>query len=349
MTKRWTAERAQDWYTNVPWLVGCNFTPSTAGNQLEMWQVDTFDPDTIDRELGWAASIGMNSVRVFLHNLVWSIEGDAYLDRIDTVLGLCAKHNLSMMPVLFDGVWNPRPARGAQPEPKPGLHNSVWVQGPGADMLHDPSTWPELRRYVEAVVTRFGNDSRVAIWDLFNEPAQHDSETLKDADLFARKQTAVDQLVRQVFDWARAVNPSQPLTVGLYGAIDKPDDPAAGINATALELSDVISFHSYDPGPGLEGWINALAAHGRGVICTEWLARTEGSTVDLLEIMATHRVGAYNWGLVDGKTQTKYPWSSWWEPVAPDATWFHEIFHTNGDPYAESEVALFRSLTAQHR
>lgn len=336
------------WFDETPWLVGCNFIPSTAGNQLEMWQLDTFDPETIDRELRWAASIGMNSVRVFLHNLIWSNEGSAYLDRIDAVLATCAKHGITMMPVLFDGVWNPLPALGPQPQPALGIHNSVWVQGPGAEMLHNSSSWPELQRYVEAVVGRFGEDPRVCVWDLFNEPAQHDGQTLKDPELFARKQTAVDQLVREVFDWTRAMQPRQPLTVGLYGDLSNSQDPAAGINATALELSDVISFHSYDPAAGLENWITRMSTHGRGVICTEWLARSAGSTIDLLDVMATHRVGAYNWGLVDGKTQTKFPWSSWWEAVAPDAPWFHELLHDDGTPYDVAEIALFQRLTQDH-
>lgn len=349
MQQRWSQQQAKDWYDTTPWQVGCNFTPSTAGNQLEMWQTETFDPESIDRELGYAASIGMNSVRVFLHNLLWSNEGDDYLDRIDVVLDLCAQHGISMMPVLFDGVWNPRPTLGPQPQPAPGVHNSVWVQGPGAETLHDTSTWQELQRYVEAVVSRFGNDPRVNVWDLFNEPAQHDGQTLKDPELFARKQIAVDDLVRRTFGWARGVGPQQPLTVGLYGDLTNPADPAAGINATALELSDVISFHSYDAKPGLENWIAQLATHGRGLLCTEWLARSAGSTVELLEVLAHHRVAAYNWGLVDGKTQTRYPWSSWWEAVPDDAPWFHELFHTSGEPYDAGEVALFQRLSQEHR
>lgn len=349
MRSRWTIEEAAQWADASPWLLGCNFTPSTAANQLEMWQAEMFDPDTIDRELGWAASIGMNSVRVFLHNLVWSHEGDAYLDRIDTVLARCESHGISMMPVLFDGVWHPTPRLGPQPQPKPGIHNSVWVQGPGAEMLYDAATWPELQRYVEAVVRRFGRDDRVAVWDLFNEPSQQDRQTLKDPNLLPTKQAAVDELVRLTFDWARSVGPQQPLTVGLFGELGNEADAAAGINATALELSDVVSFHSYDDAPGLERWIDAMTAEGRPVLCTEWLARSEGSTVELLEIMAQRNVGASNWGLVDGKTQTKFPWSSWWEPVPDDAPWFHELFHSGGEPYDDAEVALFRRVADEMR
>ena len=115
--------------------MGCNFTPSTAGNQLEMWQAATFDPETIDRELGWAAGLGMNAIRVYLHDLVFDADGDAFLERIDRVLDLADGHGIRAMPVLFDGVWHPRPQLGPQPEPKPNLHNSMWVQGPGSEVL----------------------------------------------------------------------------------------------------------------------------------------------------------------------------------------------------------------------
>ena len=68
---RWTAERAKAWYAGLPWQVGSNFIPSTSSNQLEMWQAETFDPATIERELAWAAGLGMKSMRVFLHDLLW--------------------------------------------------------------------------------------------------------------------------------------------------------------------------------------------------------------------------------------------------------------------------------------
>src|SRR4029077_2592941 len=45
----WTKERARAWADSTGWLVGSNFIPSTAINQLEMWQAATFDPRTIDR------------------------------------------------------------------------------------------------------------------------------------------------------------------------------------------------------------------------------------------------------------------------------------------------------------
>ena len=169
---RWSVERAQAWRRQTGWLNGANFVPSTAGNQLEMWQAATWDPETIDREIGWAAELGMNSLRVFLHDLLWESEGEAFLDRVDEFLSIADRHGVATMFVLFDGVWNPEPKLGPQGDPRPRLHNALWVQGPGRAILGDPARWAGLRPYVDAVVGRFASDTRVVVWDLFNEPDQ---------------------------------------------------------------------------------------------------------------------------------------------------------------------------------
>ncbi len=339
---RWSIEQATTWRQDAGWLSGCNFSPSTAGNQLEMWQAETFDPQTLERELGWAADLGMNVVRVYLHDLLYGADGAAFLDRIDQVLDLAAGVGVSMMPVLFDGVWNTEPALGPQPDPVPQRHNSIWVQSPGAAVLFDQSRWSSLRPYVEAVLGRFGSDSRVAVWDLFNEPDQIDATTIK-AGARDHKAEAATALVGQVFDWARDVSPDQPLTVGVweYGPDDRPVDNA--YNALALDRSDVISFHHYGSRESLEATIAALAEADRPLLCTEWLARSEGSTVEHLDVFSHHGVAAINWGLVDGRTQTRFPWSSWWESVPDDAPWFHELLHADGTPYDPREADAFRS------
>jgi hypothetical protein len=53
-SSRWSEAAANAWYSKQPWLVGSNYIPSNAVNQLEMWQADTFDPARIDTKLGWA-------------------------------------------------------------------------------------------------------------------------------------------------------------------------------------------------------------------------------------------------------------------------------------------------------
>lgn len=341
---RWSVDRARDWAAGTPWLLGCNFTPSTAGNQLDLWQRSTFDPDTIDRELGWAATtLGLNAIRLFLHDIVWTVEGGAFLDRIDEVLAIAAHHDISVMPVLFDGIWDPDPRPGPQRRPRPGVHNSTWVQAPGATVLADRSRWPVLRGYVEAVLGRFGEDPRVVAWDLFNEP---DSPNPAWAHRDPRRKAAlVAELLESVWDWAAAVDPRQPLTVGIYEATSSAHpERVSRVARTALERSDVISFHCYSSEAGLTATIDRLEALGRPLLCTEWMGRPR-SPVSLAGTFTERGVGAFMWGLVDGLTQTRFPWTSWVRPGHTDTPWFHDLLHADGSPYDPAEAALLRSLS----
>lgn len=341
---RWSVERALDWESEVGWLVGCNFMPSSAGNQLEMFQAETYDPDTIDRELGWAADLGMNSVRLFLHHLLPEVHG--FWDRLDEVLGIAERHGIGAMLVLFDGCWDPVSRLGPQPEPRPGVHNSMWLQSPGSEILSDPRRWPGLRPYVDEVLDRFGEDRRVQCWDLFNEPNAVEANFPTTGS--AEKYRSATELLDLVFDWAQAADPSQPLTAGVFigtsGAAERGDP----INRVMLGRSDVITFHNYFRRPRLESAIDHLLAYGRPVLCTEWMGRPR-STVDLIDVFARRGVGAYTWGLVDGRTQTRCPWSSWRRPASEDAPWFHELLHSDGSPYDPTETELFRRTVVGHR
>ncbi len=342
---RWSIEDARQWSEQVGWRVGCNFSPSTAGNQLEMWQAETFDISTIERELTWAAAIGMNTVRIYLHDLLFTQASADFLARIEKVFAVAASHDIGVIPVLFDGVWNPKPQLGMQPEPKPFLHNSMWLQSPGSDIFYDRSRWSELRNYVFEVLSFFKDDERVIAWDLFNEPDQVDVVTLKVGSRNDKIATATE-LVATVFDWARKVAVTQPLTVGVW-EYDKDGQVATNsLNQLIIDQSDIISFHCYEPREKLTAVINALTTHGRPLLCTEWLARSAGSTVDLLSVFKDAGVGAINWGLVDGRTQTRFPWRSWAELVNNDEPWFHELLHPDGTAYDAQEVETFRRLTA---
>lgn len=340
---RWPAEQARQWHQRTGWLLGCNFCPSTAGNQLELWQPATFDPETIDRELGWAAEVvGHNSIRLFLHDLAWQVDPDGFLDRVDQVLGIAAAHSISVMPVLFDGIWDPDPRPGPQREPRPGVHNSTWLQGPGATVLADRSRWDSLRPYVDAVLARFGQDPRVVVWDLFNEP---DSPNPAYADRDpAGKRGLVADLLEQVWDWAEAADPLQPLTVGLFEFPQWHPERASQVARIALERSDVISFHCYEGRKGLLRAIEELGRHGRPLLCTEWMCRPR-SPVGLAEVLREREVGAYSWGLVDGRTQTRYSWASWVRHDRPDRPWFHELLCGDGTAYDPAEAELLRQVS----
>jgi hypothetical protein len=339
---RWSIEQAEQWRAATPWLVGCNFVPSTASNQLELWQADTFDPVTIDRELGFAAGLGMNSIRLFLHDLLWQVEGPAFLDRVDRVLDLAAGHGISAIPVLFDGCWDPDPRPGPQRATRPFVHNSTWVQGPGASVLGDRSRWPSLRPYVDATLERFGHDERVVAWDLFNEP---DNPNLAYVwrDAFAKSRRARN-LLEEVWDWAVEVDPAQPLTVGVYLRQSLPNAHGATVVArTALERSDVVSFHSYGAAPSLRQAIANLGRLGRPMVCTEWLGRPKSPPAQL-EVFRDAGVGAYAWGLVDGRSQARYSWLSWGLRSMSRPEWFHELLHADGRPYDQNEVDTFRRI-----
>jgi hypothetical protein len=173
--QRWSEDRANQWYQQQPWMVGANFVPSDAVNELEMWQAASFDAVEIDREFGWAEGLGMTTMRVFLHNLLWEQDAAGFKKRLDEFLAIAAKHHIRPMFVLFDSCWDPDPKLGPQRPPIPGVHNSGWVQAPGRAILGDPTQYPRLRAYVQGVVGAFANDPRVLAWDRIAQQAGSDS------------------------------------------------------------------------------------------------------------------------------------------------------------------------------
>jgi hypothetical protein len=350
--ERWSEQEASDWYARQPWILGANYIPATAINQLEMWQADTFDPQRIDLELGWAEAIGMNSMRVFLHDLLWQQDASGFRKRIDTFLEIAARHHIRTLFVLFDSVWDPSPHLGPQHPPVPGVHNSGWVQSPGAAALSDPSQYPRLESYVKGVVGAFARDPRILGWDVWNEPPYSDKVGGSYGSLEApHKSERVRALLPRVFAWARAAGATQPLTSGVWGEDWQEHGGASGTAMIQLEESDILSFHSYDKPATFEEKVVALSRYHRALICTEYLARSAGSTFEnTLPIARKYHVGAINWGLVEGKTQTIYPWDSWQKPYDHEPTpWFHDIFRGDGRPYDPKETALIREMSGANR
>ena len=348
VTQRWSEKSANEWYSKQPWLVGSNYIPASAINELEMWQPDTFDPKRIDVELGWAESIGLNTMRVFLHDLLWQQDAAGFKKRIETFLQIADKHHIKPLFVLFDSCWDPNPHLGKQHEPRPGVHNSGWVQSPGAKALEDSSQYPRLETYIKGVVGAFAKDPRVLGWDVWNEPDNTNQGSY--AELDAKNKVAlVLMLLPKVFDWARETRPMQPLTSGVWkGGWSSPEKLDA-TEKIQIEMSDVISFHSYDKPEKFEKRIAWLQPYHRPIICTEFMARGNGSTFQgSLPIAKKYQVAAINWGLVAGKTQTYLPWDSWKHPYTDrePAVWFHEIFRTDGSPYRQEEVDFIRAITS---
>jgi hypothetical protein len=345
---RWTETEAKTWYAQQLWLVGSNYVPAYAINQLEMWQPDTFNPERIDTELGWAESLGMNTMRVFLHDLLWQQDAAGFRRRIDTFLTLCEKHHIRPIFVLFDSVWDPDPKLGPQRPPIPGVHNSGWVQSPGRAALADPTQYPRLEVYVKGVIGAFASDPRDLAWDLWNEP-DNTNEPSYQAKEPPNKQALVEELIPEVFSWARSAHPTQPLTSGLWQGDWSSLKTLTPIARIQLEKSDVLSFHNYGWPEDFEAHVLLLEQYHRPILCTEYMARGAGSTFDtILPLAQKYRVAAINWGFVQGKTQTTLPWDSWERPytLQQPMVWFHDIFTQDGKPYRQHEVDLIRALTA---
>jgi hypothetical protein len=343
---RWSVEHAGAWYKAKPWPVGCNFIPSTAINQLEMWQPETFDPATIDRELGWAQQLGFNSVRVFLHNLPWQEDGEGFLKRMGQFLDLAEQHRIGVMFVLFDGCWDPFPKTGPQREPAPHVHNSGWVQSPGLEILKNPARQDELEGYVKGVLGRFKTDRRILAWDIFNEPDNPNRPAYVSTEAPNKPELAL-VLLRKAFAWAREVAPAQPLTVcvwiGQWGATT----PLSPMEEFVLDQSDIISFHNYGGPDEMRQCVQNLRRFHRPILCSEYMARPRGSTFDpILGYLKEQKVGAFNWGFVSGKTQTIYAWDSWEKAYAVEPPiWFHDILRKDGTPFDSKEAAYIKSVT----
>jgi hypothetical protein len=349
--QRWSRARAAAWYAQQPWLIGANYVPASAINQLEMWQPETFDPDGIDRELGWAQALGMNTMRVFLHDLLWQQDSEGFRQRLDRFLQIAAGHGIKPMLVLFDSCWNPRPQLGPQPPPRPGVHNSGWVQSPSAEALANPAEYARLQSYVTGIVGAFATDSRILAWDVWNEPTNVNESIFPGAEAPA-KVDLVLALLPQVFGWARAAGASQPLTSALWIAEDdwSSQRRMKPIERIQISQSDILSFHNYQGPKEFQRRLRWLMRYQRPIILSEYLARGFGSTIEgILPIAKRYQVGAIEWGLVAGKSQTYFPWDSWQRPYVdrPLEIWHHDLLHADGTPYSLAETNVIRDLAGQ--
>jgi hypothetical protein len=343
-TGPWPPEKARLWWAEQPWRVGCNFIPSSAINQIEMWQASTYDERTISRELQWAAELGFNLIRVYLHDLVWEDDASGLLARIERFLEIAAEQRIAVIFVLFDDVWSSEFKLGKQPEPHPGRHNSGWVQSPGLEALRaypdDPAIRLRLKQYVQGILSHFRQDERILVWDVYNEPGGFPSPLSEPVAALSTP------LLLDTFEWARATRPLQPLTSGIWQ--NPVEAVAANIERIQLENSDVLSFHHYGKADELEATCDRLAGlTERPLLCTEYLARPLKSLFEThLPIFRERKIAAVHWGLVSGKTQTIYPWWSWFEDFSPDEPeiWFHDVLRADGTPFDPREIRFLREI-----
>ncbi|GAP73448.1 glycoside hydrolase family 5 [Candidatus Symbiothrix dinenymphae] len=329
---RWSEERANNWYKSFKWLNGVNYIPSDAINYTAMWDKTSFNPALIDKELALAQSIGLNCVRVVLQYAVYADDPAYFLSALERFLEICDKHDITVMPTFFDDCTfgeNADPVIGKQDEPRIGWYAWAWSPSPGHTMVVDESRHPLLEKYVKDVLRKFKNDPRVLLWDLYNEPTntKPTSEGYRSIPL-----------VKSVFVWARAINPSQPLTVGTWNGNKE-------LNEIVFAQSDIISFHNYGSKEAMAKQIQDLRNYNRPLICTEWMNRPLKSTVeDVMPVLKNENVGGFLWGLVNGKTQTHLTWGHRPEKLPYTGVWQHDLYHSDFKPYNMEEIEIIKNL-----
>ena len=327
----WSPERAWVWYKSKPWIVGWNYTPTTCVNATEWWQDEKKVTDSIiHRELRLGELLGYNSIVVYMQYLVWLKDSVYYKDRFSKFLAIADAHHFTVTPVFFDDVNFICSADncgnshlGDQGEPNPSLLMSQWAASPGPTYVLDVNNRPMFKRYVQDFIRTFGQDKRILMWNLYNEPSNSGmgGRTLP--------------LVELVFQWVREIGASQPLTVSEW---------SGGSNGWPYNLSDICSTHGYMNNGGLSGRINDLRASQRPIICTEWLARGNPGTNILIDLPLFKRlgVGAIQWSLINGRMHCERSWTSYNSYNNP---WFHDVLYNDGKPYKAEEVdAILKNL-----
>jgi hypothetical protein len=276
--------------------------------------------------------------------------------RVNEFLKIAAKHGFAtMLCPLDDCEFSGKEAHaGPQPEPVEGLHNSQAVGSPGRRIVCDPSQWHRVEKYVRYVARTWGKDKRILLLDVYNEPgnpyiySKEGTHVYEDEKLFDE---CAYSLMEKVFEWVRLERPSVPLTASAWHMpdpfFDTSDVIPLGhrIDQRAMQLSDVISIHAYCEPMRLQSILTDIARFGKPILLTEWMARQISSTFDTsLPTLKELKVGAYQWGLVKGKSQTWLPWPHIAHKYENDPTWWHDVLDAEGNFHSEKEAEVFRSV-----
>ena len=358
MSERWSKEQAWEWYNARPWLRGCNYMTSDAVNHVDQWQELHFEErfKTMEDELKLMKETGYNTVRLFpaIAHVCWLEDAEGFLNRVERVIALCDKYGISCMIVLANDCMPPKTPEWKMPYIGEqtydwGYHGGVkrsqhgWHNEPAPHFyLDDEQSAEKYFEMVRQIVTKFKNDERVCMWDVYNEPGN------------SMRLNITLPNVKKMFETVRACQPTQPLTCGLFMTPPDENVPLCEVEEYTLKHSDIITYHYYGGYEDHVRIIKRLKKEGRPLMNTEWMGRCLHNTVfDMFPLFYMEKIGSYNWGFVAGKYQTYEPWEGTWKDfdLHPEkdydfTKWFHDLYRPNHRPYDPKEIALIKKFCA---
>lgn len=349
---QWTKEKAWAWYNARPWLRGCNYMSADCANRVDQWQEYGFEErfETTRKELALMQQTGFNTVRLILEYIVWEQEHDGFMERFERYIELCHSFGISCMITLANDCMQPkselwRPPYLGEQSYAWGYHggriksqHGVLTEPSPHVYLDDPKTREGYFEMVKEIVTKYKDDERICMWDVYNEPGN------------ARRQHVTMPNLERIFAICRRIDPSQPLTCAVWSMSPDPAKPLNAVEQYALDHSDIVSYHCYKNFNDHVQILSRLKKLGRPIVNTEWLARIYHNDVfDVFPLFFLEKIGCYNWGFVAGKYQTYEPWESTWvkyenqtETDVDFTKWFHDLYRPNHRPYDPKEIAVIR-------
>ena len=211
MNNKWSKERIWNWYNSRPWIRGCNYMSADCANRIDQWQEYGFEErfKTTEEEFKLLKETGFNSIRIIIEFLVWKEEHDSFLKRFDRYLDLCEKYGITCMVVLANDCMRPKGLEintlgeqkydlGYHGGRKLSQHGNLG--GMGHHYLDEEENRPLYLKMIEEMVTRYKDDERIIIWNVYNEVGNS-----------KRTEVTLPNL-KEIFEIIRKINPSQPLT-----------------------------------------------------------------------------------------------------------------------------------------
>ena len=230
----------------------------------------TADPAILERDLGFAKRINLNSTRIWLNYQAYEREPQVYLDRLRNFIRTSHRLGFSTMPILWNG-------------------NSL-----NPDILK-PEFHPRGDAYVKAIVEAVKDEPGLLMWDIMNEPFTNDYYDRAPAEVKNKREGEITAFVRYYLTNVQKVDPVNATTVGY--TFSRQLEPTA-------DLVDVLTFHDYTNTRASVEDVYRIAEEvsrkfGKPMMNSETGCIARGNPYDMvLQIAEEHHTGWYLFNLI---------------------------------------------------